>query len=264
MRRDTHPTTRVEEGSTGCDQVSHWISEFLDGELEHTAARTVAVHLSCCPRCATMAAQLALTIAALHRLSPARGSNAGVARGSVPLRAGSRPSFAAASRDPTLIRRKIMNALLKNLAWLAAATTLAVPAAAIAQAAQAGSCPGCAQGSGSGPRGHPGARMFDPSSVTTVQGDVDSVDTIEGGRGQGVHLTLAMGSEKLVIVLGPKFYLDEQPLKVAKGDRIEVKGSRVTWGEQPALVAQEIKKGNEVLQLRDSEGIPLWSWRARR
>ncbi len=156
-----------------------------------------------------------------------------------------------------------MRSIVKHLAWLAAAITLAVPAATLAQAAEPGACPGGCAHEGRGPRGRHGPRMFDPKSVTTVQGDVVSVDTVEGRRGQGVHLTLAMGSEKLLVVLGPSFYLEQQPTKVTQGDRIEVKGSRITWGDQPVLVAQEIKKGSEVLTLRDAEGIPLWSPRAR-
>ncbi len=69
--------SRVEEDSTACDQVADCMSEFLDGELAPALARTVAVHLSRCPACAALAAELALTVAALHRISPARGVTLG-------------------------------------------------------------------------------------------------------------------------------------------------------------------------------------------
>jgi len=62
--------------STGwclCDEVSDRVSEYLDGELEPAVARTIARHLERCARCARLAAELALTIAALHRLCPASG-----------------------------------------------------------------------------------------------------------------------------------------------------------------------------------------------
>ncbi len=153
-----------------------------------------------------------------------------------------------------------MKSLASIIASLGAAAALTIPFAVLAQDAGPGACPGgCAQGAGRGPGGRHGARMWDSKSVTTVQGDVESVDAIQGRRHQGVHLTLAVGSEKLRVVVGPSFYLDQQSVKLAPGDRIEVKGSRITWGEQAVLVAQEIKRGNDVLTLRDADGIPRWS-----
>jgi anti-sigma factor RsiW len=68
-----HPASRLEEDSTDCDRVADRLSDYLDGELDPSVARTIAVHLCRCPGCARNAAELALTIAALHRLSPARG-----------------------------------------------------------------------------------------------------------------------------------------------------------------------------------------------
>lgn len=47
-------------------------------------------------------------------------------------------------------------------------------------------------------------------------------------------------------------------------DRIEVKGSRITSAEKPAIIAAEMKKGNEILTLRDENGFPIRAgWRRR-
>lgn len=144
------------------------------------------------------------------------------------------------------------NTLARRAALLLA---LVVPLAGLAQA-------------GPGPRpGAPGARMFDPKNVTTVRGEVLEVQRIDGPRGQsGVHAIVAVGAEKLPVLLGPAFYVDAQELKLAKGDRIEVLGSRVTIRGAPALVAQEIRRGDQVLKLRDEQGLPRWRGpgRARR
>lgn len=114
--------------------------------------------------------------------------------------------------------------------------------------------------SGGGPGGGRGAaaRAFDPATVATVQGDIVEIERIERGRGAGVHLTLAAGSETLSVHLGPDFYVDAQPLTLVKGDRIEVKGSRVTMGGGPVVIAQEVRRGSDVLKLRDADGVPLW------
>jgi hypothetical protein len=45
---------------------------------------------------------------------------------------------------------------------------------------------------------------------------------------------------------------------------VEVTGSRVTFRNKSAIIAAEVKKGDEVLRLRDSNGIPVWAgWRRR-
>lgn len=158
-----------------------------------------------------------------------------------------------------------MNRLTGRWMGLAAAVLATglttAPLTSAAQEQQApGACPGCGQRTGRGPRS--GGRLFDPKTVTTVQGDIDAVQTREGRRARGVLLTLTVGSEKLQVVVGPSFYVDEQSVKLAQGDKVEVKGSRTTWGGQPVMIAQEIRKGDQVLSLRDSDGVPLWA-RAR-
>jgi hypothetical protein len=134
--------------------------------------------------------------------------------------------------------------------------SLVVTAAPLAASAQPmGGGAGRAQG-----RGARGARNFDPKTVTTVQGEILDVGRIpHGRRGEGVHLVIAYGSEKLAVHVGPAFFVDEQSLKLAKGDRIEVKGSRVVMDGTPALIAQEIKRGSESMVLRDADGFPLWA-----
>ena len=50
--------------------------------------------------------------------------------------------------------------------------------------------------------------------------------------------------------------------KIEKGDKVVVKGSRVTMMDAPAIIAGEVKKGDSVLRLRDENGFPVWAgWR---
>lgn len=151
------------------------------------------------------------------------------------------------------------NTMLGRLVLIAA---LAAPLAAAAQAAPGagpGDCPGCGMG---GPRpgrmGGPGVRGFDPKAVTTIQGEILEVQRVTRGRREGVHLVVATGSEKIEVHLGPSFYVDAQSLKLAKGDKVEVKGARTTLGGQPLVIAQEVRRGDQVLALRDANGVPAW------
>jgi hypothetical protein len=44
--------------------------------------------------------------------------------------------------------------------------------------------------------------------------------------------------------------------------RVEVKGSCITFGGNPAIIAAEVKKGDDVMKLRDDNGVPAWAgWR---
>jgi hypothetical protein len=141
-------------------------------------------------------------------------------------------------------------------AWsnlVAVLVVMAAPLAASSQPAGAGAGRGCG-------RGARGARLFDPKTVTTIQGDILEVERVPRcRRAEGVHLMVSAASEKLGVHLGPSFFVDEQSLKLAKGDRIEVKGSRIVLDGNPVLIAQEIKRGSESMLLRDTNGFPLWA-----
>lgn len=118
-------------------------------------------------------------------------------------------------------------------------------------------------GGGWGPGGQYG-RMYDPKTVETVSGEVVSIEqmTPTKGMGRGVHLTLKTDKETIDVHLGPVWYVEHQDTKIAPKDKIEVKGSRITYQGKPAIIAAEIHKGDEMLMLRDANGIPMWAgWR---
>lgn len=119
---------------------------------------------------------------------------------------------------------------------------------------------------GSGGWGPGGAysRLYDPKTVETVTGEVVKVDRIIPMRGMsgGVHLLVKTDKGDVSVHLGPQWYLENQDVKIEPKDRVEIKGSRVTVQGKPALIAAEVKKGDEVLRLRDDAGVPMWAgWR---
>ena len=66
--------------------------------------------------------------------------------------------------------------------------------------------------------------------------------------------------EILPVYLGPAFYLlgPWQAKHFKLGDKVTVSGSQVTVKGEPLMIATTVKRGNEVLRLRDQEGIPAW------
>ena len=121
--------------------------------------------------------------------------------------------------------------------------------------------PAAAQVAGNGMRRFP---RYNPATEMTATGTVEDVQqrTRGGGRG-GIHLTVKTKDGMLDVHLGPSRFLAEKQFSVAKGDVLEVTGSKVPYEGGEALVAREVKKGGETLTLRDASGIPLWS-RGRR
>lgn len=122
------------------------------------------------------------------------------------------------------------------------------------------------RGSGGWGPGTPYGRMYDPKTVETISGEVESVARITPRKGMsyGVHMNVKTAKETISVHLGPGWYIENQDLKIAPKDQVEIKGSRITFGGKPALIAAEVKKGDETLRLRDENGFPVWSgWRRR-
>ena len=111
-----------------------------------------------------------------------------------------------------------------------------------------------------------GGRVYDPKTVETVKGEVAGVEKIPspGGKGYGVHLTLKTEKETLLVEVGPGWYVEKQPVRIEAKDNLEIKGSRITSRGKPAMIAAEIKKGDQILKVRDENGIPAWSGGSRR
>ena len=105
-------------------------------------------------------------------------------------------------------------------------------------------------------------KIYDTKTVETLSGEVVSVTKMTPMKGMstGLGLTLKTDKETVSVHLGPEWYLEKQ-VKIEPKDTIEVKGSRVTFNGKPAIIAAEVKKGAEVLRLRDETGSPVWIWK---
>ncbi len=122
------------------------------------------------------------------------------------------------------------------------------------------------RGGGGWGTGAPYSRLYDPKTVETIGGEVLSVDVITPMKGMyyGVHLMVKTDKETISVHLGPGWYIENQDTQIEQKDKVEIKGSRITFEGKPAIIAAEVKKGDEILKLRDEKGFPFWSgWRRR-
>jgi uncharacterized secreted protein with C-terminal beta-propeller domain len=174
-------------------------------------------------------------------------------------RMGKFPPYRIGSDQECPVNRIITNKTIA-LAALLAALSLLISDQSSAQ-------PGMPErGSGGWGNGTPYNRRYNPKTVETINGEVVSVDSITpmGGMSHGVHLTVKTAKETVSIHLGPTWHLENQNLKINARDRIEVKGSRVSFAGKPVIIAAEVRKAGKVLKLRDNNGLPVWShWQQR-
>jgi sporulation protein YlmC with PRC-barrel domain len=108
----------------------------------------------------------------------------------------------------------------------------------------------------------PYKKIFDLKTIKTISGQVIKIDQVsEFGFGLQMRLTVFIDKKEILpVYLGPAFYLvgPWQAKHLKLGDKITVSGSQVTVGGEPLMVAMTVKRGNEVLRLRDQDGIPAW------
>lgn len=112
----------------------------------------------------------------------------------------------------------------------------------------------------------PYARMYNPETMESLTGEVVSVEMITPIQvmSYGVCIIVQTDTERISIHLGPGWFIENQDVKIVPRDKVEITGSRITFEDQPALIATEVRKDDKVLTLRDASGFPVWSgWRNR-
>jgi hypothetical protein len=104
-------------------------------------------------------------------------------------------------------------------------------------------------------------RRYDKKTFTEFTGGITIIDQFVPVKGMsaGILLYINTGKDTVTVHLGPKWYLEKQSLKLKEGDKVEVKGSKVYIHKNPVIIAREIIKEGNTLQLRDQNGIPDWT-----
>jgi hypothetical protein len=105
-------------------------------------------------------------------------------------------------------------------------------------------------------------RHYNPQAVETLVGKVVSLNRMtpkRAGQPERVIMQLQTDKGNVKVFLGPADYIDQQVLKLAPGDQVEVKGIQMNRAKVTIFIAGAVKKGDQVLQLRDeATGRPLW------
>jgi hypothetical protein len=102
---------------------------------------------------------------------------------------------------------------------------------------------------------------YDPSTEATFKGTVEEVKEVDhpGFLGKGLHAMLKTDQGMFDAHIGPASVAAKEQLTIAKGDQLEVVGSKVKDDGVDAIIARTVKKGDKTVTLRNNSGIPLWS-----
>lgn len=105
------------------------------------------------------------------------------------------------------------------------------------------------------------SKAYDPRSVETIRGKVNSIDYVTpyNTTSRGVVMTVNTGQDLIPVHLGPAWFIASQDQTIDPGDRVEVTGSLITYQEKPVMIAGQVVKGDETLKLRAENGRPMWS-----
>lgn len=76
---------------------------------------------------------------------------------------------------------------------------------------------------------------------------------------QGIELQLKTEKGQTAIHLGPSWYIEQQDLTLKIGDKVKVSGRSIGAGAETIILAAQVQKGEEILTLRDKEGLPYWA-----
>ena len=90
---------------------------------------------------------------------------------------------------------------------------------------------------------------YEVSSETTITGTVEDVLQPHMGRMMGTHLIVKTATETIEVHVGPSDFVTKEGFTFAKGDSIQVLGSKVTIDGKEALISREVTKDGKTLTL---------------
>lgn len=102
---------------------------------------------------------------------------------------------------------------------------------------------------------------YDPATEARISGTIEEVQEFECPVSGtiGYHLTLRGGGGVAMVHVAASKFMKDYEITFAKGDRIDVLGSRVKLQNgEDAVLAREIVRGQNTYAFRDKQGNPLW------
>ena len=123
--------------------------------------------------------------------------------------------------------------------------------------------PGLTASSGQTAKAEPEPRYDSATAVDMMTVVADLREVPRGSLLTGSHLIVRPESaretsETIDVYLGPAAYLKDFEVTYAKGDRVQVIGSKVKYGGASIILARQVRRDSTTIYLRDEHGTPYW------
>jgi len=106
------------------------------------------------------------------------------------------------------------------------------------------------------------SKLYKPATVKTTRGEIVSLRKTFSGNGKRYCETLKLktrGEGTFWVILKPENLRPKVNLHLQPRDQLEVTGSYVALPGKTAIIATTVKKGNDIMVLRDWTGRPAWA-----
>ena len=95
---------------------------------------------------------------------------------------------------------------------------------------------------------------YDVAAEVKLKGGVEEVREVA----DATHVMLRSGTQLMTVYVAPSSFLKDMECAFAKGDDVEIIGSKVKVESGETVLAREITRGQLTLTLRDKKGAPVW------
>jgi hypothetical protein len=100
---------------------------------------------------------------------------------------------------------------------------------------------------------------YNPAAMVDVVGTITAVRQVPASSPlEGVHLTLKSKNSTFDAYLGPADFLKIFKTNFPVGTEVRVIGSKVSFGNNDVILANEVHIGPTSIILRDGSGAPVW------
>ena len=99
---------------------------------------------------------------------------------------------------------------------------------------------------------------YDAANEVKIKGTIEEIREVSGNF-EGTHLVVKTETGTVLVHVAPAAFLKEIDTAFAKGDQVQVVGSKAPGATEEEILAREITVGTNTTTLRDEKGVPVWA-----
>jgi len=105
---------------------------------------------------------------------------------------------------------------------------------------------------------NPSSGPLQTESTEKLNGTVKSVNRVTLPNQSQIQLIVTTDQGDMLVILGPSNFVDQSKIKMQAGDKIAVTGYRIKANGNDVMIAAQVQKNGNTLQLLDEQRNPLW------